>query len=337
MNGESASQRQADAARWLVAMDAADWDDTSEEALEAWLQGDPLRRGAFLRAQATWLALDRPDLDRTASENADSEPVHSSGGWVRRKFLVGAGAALAASFAGAIAFINQPVSYETSMGEIRSIPLADGSVASINTASMLKIQFAETRREARIERGEAWFQVAKDKTRPFIVEAGRIRVRAVGTAFSVRRQDRTGQQVSGAEILVTEGVVEAWTDGAEGNRVRLAAGSRAFVGDNAGVRVARSSPADVDRALAWRGGKIDLVGQPLNRAAAEFNRYNMRQIVIDDSQIASEQIDGVFSANDPEGFARALGGSIEIEVDTSDPQVIRIGRPGSRHNMRTQR
>ncbi|MDT9598345.1 FecR family protein [Sphingosinicella rhizophila] len=244
-----------------------------------------------------------------------------------RRVFLGLGAALAASFAGGLLVWSRPAVFETRVGEIRSVPLADGSVAAINTASVVSVDFAESRRSARIERGEAWFQVAKDKTRPFVVEAGRVRVQAVGTAFSVRRREAGEGGVAGAEILVTEGVVVAWADGAEGNRVRLAAGSRTFIADNAGVERVPVSPAEADRALAWRSGRIDLVAQPLRLAAAEFNRYNQRQIVITDPALLSEQIDGTFSANDPEGFARALGVSMNITVDTADPTKIRIGTP----------
>src|SRR3546814_10232647 len=103
-------------------------------------------------------------------------------------------------------------SYATSGGEIRRGPLADGSIAAINTASAIDVKLDDAARHVRVVEGEAWFQVARDKQRPFVVAAGRARVRAVGTAFSVRRR------AGGADVLVTVGGVEVWADGAERHR-----------------------------------------------------------------------------------------------------------------------
>src|SRR3546814_2159233 len=149
-------------------------------------------------------------------------------------------------------------SYATSVGEIRRVPLADGSIAAINTASTIEVKLDDAVRHVRVEQGEAWFQVAKDKQRPFVVAAGRARVRAVGTAFSVRRR------AGGADILVTEGEVEVWAAGAEGHRVRLRTGSRGFVADDAAIEQASAAPSAIDRALAWRSGKVDLAGDRLD-------------------------------------------------------------------------
>jgi len=300
------------AARWVARMDAGELPEVEEEALQAWLADDPRRHGALLHAQAAWMALD-PALAVPAMQDDTPSRVP------RRRVLAYGGAAIAASLAAGIFLFDGAKHYATDVGEIRRVPLADGSIATINTASNVEIRLARTRREVRIESGEAWFQVAKDRARPFIVAAGRVRVQAVGTAFSVRRRD------NGAEILVTEGVVEAWADGADGHRVRLTAGTGAFIADNAAIAKKPEAPSSVDRTLAWRSGKIDLAGDRLDAAAAEFNRYNHRQLVIADPALGAEQIDGIFRTDDPEGFALAVQSSFGVPVDISDPGVIRIG------------
>ena len=132
---------------------------------------------------------------------------------------------------------------------------------------------------------------------------------AVGTAFSVRLRD------GGADILVTEGVVRAWSIGAESEAVRIQAGSRAFIANNATVIKAVAKPSELDRQLAWRAGKIDLAGETLAQAVAEFNRYNDRQIAILDRTAGGKRFYGVFRIDDPEGFARAA--SISLGVTTS--------------------
>src|SRR5258706_3413361 len=113
----------------------------------------------------------------------------------------------------------------------------------MNTQSAVEVAMHPNVREVALTRGEAWFKVAHDVRRPFIVSAGRIRVRAVGTAFSVRRHD------DGADVQVTEGVIETWTVGEEDRRARVAAGSRAYVAEYETPK-SMSAAADIERSLA---------------------------------------------------------------------------------------
>lgn len=306
----------AEAARYVARMDGDAWSDADEADLDIWLAQDPRHPGALLRAQAAWMTLDRPFAAHAASRDAAVSAPRFS----RRGLLAGGGAAIAASIAGGV-LLSGGTSYATAVGEVRRVPLGDGSIVAINTASAIDVRLDTADRKIRLDRGEAWFQVAKDKDRPFVVAAGRARVRAVGTAFSVRRGD------GGVHVLVTEGVVEVWADGAEGHSVRLKAGSRGFVADNAAIEEAPAAASSIDRALAWRNGKIDLAGDRLDGAVAEFNRYNRRQLVVGDPAIAGERFDGVFRTDDPEGFAKAVEVGLGVTVDLSDPTQIRIGTP----------
>lgn len=313
--------RDDDAAGWVVRMDEPGWSAVDDAALEAWLAADPKRSGALLKAQALWVAFDHRVADSMPSR-ADAEETlddAKSGSLPSRRWLLGSGAAVAACVAGGF-LLFAGTRYETAIGEIRRIPLADGTLASINTDSAVAVELAETSRRVTLTKGEVWFQVAKDRNRPFTVAAGRIRAQAIGTAFSVRRRE------NGADIMVTEGVVLAWADGAEGNRIRLNAGESAFIADNAAVQLSPAGAPAVDRALAWRAGKIDLVSMPLGVAAAEFNRYNHRQIEIADPALRLEQLDGVFGTNDPETFAAAVRDGLSVPIDLDDPARIRIGR-----------
>lgn len=321
------TRRQADeideqAAWWVARMDADSWSDTDELRLQDWLSADYRRRGALLRVQAAWLSLS-PDV-AAAPAPAPGAGAGRMAMIGRRRMMTAGGAAVGgaiAACAGGLWWIGSGTTYRTETGEIRKIPLADGSTATINSASRLEVVLAKRRREVRLMQGEAWFQVAKDAQRPFLVEAGKVLVQAVGTAFSVRR--RTG----GVDVLVTEGVVEAWARQADGRRRRLVAGQRAFVGDDATVTIAPDAPSAMDRALAWRSGLIDLSGQSLADAIAEFNRYNQRRLVLADPALAGELFDGVFRTDDPQGFALAVRESFHVPVDLADPAIIRIGAP----------
>jgi transmembrane sensor len=100
------------------------------------------------------------------------------------------------------------------------------------------------------------------------------------------------------------------------------------------VHYQASETAPVDRALAWRNGMIDLNGTTLREAAEEFNRYNKRQIVIADPDVAGEQFDGLFRIGDPEGFAETLKATLSVSIDSSDPRIIRIERGAENSAMK---
>ncbi len=317
MTRETASEIADRAARWVAQMASGEWNAEREAELGRWREGDPRREGALLQAQAALAMIEAARVPALAANDAD----RYEGGVRRRQFLIGGGAAVAgvAASIGFFDLISTGSTYRTKVGEIRRIPLDDGSTAAINTASRVSIDLRQDLRLVEVSEGEAWFQVAKDRQRPFLVEAGRVRVRAVGTAFSVRRLEK------GADVLVTEGVVEVWADGAEGHIVRIAEGNRAYVGDNSFVEMANPRTSSVDRSLAWRAGKIDLVGQPLSEAVAEFNRYNKRKIVLLDPALGAEQFDGIFRTDDPIGFAEAIRTSLNVPLNMADPLLIQIG------------
>ncbi len=314
---ESADEIEDVAARWVWRLDCEGLTPELEAELALWRAADPRREGALLQAEAAWMMLDR------AAQLASLPPQRPSHrvlpGLHRRQLAFGVGGAVAASLAGVAFIAIARERYATAVGEIRRVPLKDGSTAAINTHSEVEVAMTSNARVVKIARGEAWFQVTRNPERPFIVEAGRVRVRAVGTAFSVRRRE------GGAEVLVSEGVVEAWAVGAEGHVVRISVGERAFVADNAAVREEVAGASEIDRTLAWRAGKIDLAGETLAAAAGEFNRYNTRKLVVRDSAFAQERLYGVFRIDDPEGFARSVGQSLGVEINLRNTEVILIG------------
>ncbi|CAN7585667.1 FecR domain-containing protein [Phenylobacterium sp. LjRoot225] len=306
-----------EAALWAVRLEGRDPEAAPDPALQAWLDGDARRCGALLRAQAALSLLDRgralpSPLPSTISRR------HPLDGLSRRRVLAGAGGAAAAAAAVAAGvLVGSGKRYGTARGEIRRVPFDDGSVAAINTASKIDVAMSSDLRQVRLLRGEVWFEVAKDPRRPFVVEAGPVKVRAVGTAFSVRRR---GDAV---DVLVTEGVVESWWTGADGAPVRIAAGSGVkSVGPHAAPTAA---PQEIERRLAWRSGQIALDGDSLAEAAEEFNRYNARRIVIEDPELAQARFVGLFRTNEPDSFAAAAAIALGAEV-VRDGDTIRLER-----------
>jgi transmembrane sensor len=311
---ESSRQDDDQASIWAIKIDAGELEPNSAAELDAWLAGNRRRRGALLRAQAALSLLDRGRALRNTQPPLQARLLTR-----RRMLFAAAGLAGLTAGAGALRALMSPARrYSTELGELRRVPLADGSVASINTQSIVDVAMEPTVRQVDLARGEAWFQVAKDTSRPFVVAAGQVRIRAVGTAFSVRRREQ------GADVLVTEGTVETWVVGAEGQKSRLSAGSRAFMADHGPPMVAQGSD-DIKRALAWRDGQIALEGETLADAAAEFNRYNSRKIVIVDAELARQRLVGQFRTSEPEAFARAVKTVLGARV-AEDSDAIRVSR-----------
>ncbi|NYT41918.1 FecR domain-containing protein [Sphingomonas sp. R-74633] len=304
------------AARWAIRLDADALDASEQAALDSWLSVSAGRAGALLRAQATLSYLDRGRA--LAGMAADEIEPDVARGWRphRRALLAGAGG-LAAALVALGWFRSGDQLVDTGIGELRRVPLADGSLATLNTRTRMQVDMIANQRTIRLEDGEAWFRVAHDKARPFVVEVGDIRVRAIGTAFSVRRREK------GAEVLVTEGTIETWVVGQEARAHRISAGSRGFVPSiRAEIEVA-TAPQEIDRALAWRSGELALDGETLAYAAEELNRYNVRQLVISDPKLREEPLVGYFRTTEPENFARAVATMVDARVVT-EGDTIRI-------------
>lgn len=308
---ESAADIEAQAARWVVRADQGDLSGQARAELEAWLTADPRRRGAFARAEAAWSLMDRARA--FGVEPTAPEPKLRVD---RRGLLAGLGVAAAACAAIVVGPRLFSARYGTALGEIRRVPLADGSMAAINTDTEIDVAMTPRLRQVKIDRGEAWFEVAKDAGRPFVVRSGPVRVRAVGTAFSVRRRE------GGSEVLVTEGVVEVWSEQTGEPLRRVSAGERTFVSDAAGATMPASAALEINRHLAWRDGQIVLDGDGFGEAAAEFNRYNSRKIVIVGQGLADEKLVGWFRTNEPESFARAAAASFGAQVTVRGDAIL---------------
>lgn len=313
---QTANDIESEAARWVLRLDREGRTASSEAELKAWLAVDTRRQGAFLQAEAAWTMLDRGQF--LTNDHAPAPARRPLVGIPRRALFAAAGAAIAASVVAGV-LITAPVRYDTALGEVRRVPLADGSTVALNTESAVEANLDGNLRRVRLTQGEAWFQVAKDPSRPFIVEAGLARAQAIGTAFSVRRK------AGGTEVMVTEGVVKVWMDGAEAEAVELLAGSRAFLADSAGISSRLEQASEIDRELAWRSGRIDLAGESLGDAVGEFNRYNSRKLIVS-SDLADERLYGVFRLDDPEGFARAVGASLDTRVTAGSSEIV-LGQP----------
>jgi len=320
MARETARQIDEAAADWAARLDRG-LSPAEEHALDAWLAVDVRRVGAFGKARAISVHTERAQAlgPQFATVFAGRRTEHPRS----RRWLMAAGVGAVAaglSGVGVLRLRTQGQSFDTRRGEIKVAPLADGSLITLNTASRLQVSFSPRARHVNLLQGEALFDVAKDPRRPFVVQAGAVRVRAVGTSFSVHRSDDGAVQV-----LVREGIVEVERGGPGGGRARmtLTANTRATVAAVAeqGLSRAPLAPDEVQQRLAWREGRIAFEGETLAEAAAEFSRYSDTRIVFADPSIGHEQITGLFQINDPVGFAQAAASALNLHAEVGASRV----------------
>jgi transmembrane sensor len=297
------------AARWAVRLASGVLPGEQQRELERWLQSDLRHRGALVRARAHW-----SDLDRLASLHRPlREAVPAAGGprLTRRRWLSGAAAAATALAAGLswLALRGRALNYVSGLGEVRRIPLTDGSTVLLNTSSELVVHIDAQQRHLALVRGEALFQVAPDARRPFVVLTEAMAVRAVGTAFDVRLEaDRL-------DVTVTEGTVELRQGpAAHAPAQRLHANERAVVDRGRSVVVRSIAASDAERRLAWRDGLLAFDNDTLAAAAAEINRYNRRQVIVEDAALAAMPIVGRFRTTDIDDFARAAAEALDAQI-----------------------
>jgi transmembrane sensor len=301
------------------------------ERFEEWLAADPRNRAAYASVEYAWAGLSSAGVeDRILSmrREALAAPRNPRAGWFRAS-------AAAASIAVAVALIvgilirHGPLGadpnageFATQIGQRSSITLADGSTVVLNTDSRLRVAFDPQVRRVQLVAGQAWFEVAKNQVRPFVVEAGDRMVTAHGTAFDVRLEDHDRIQVTLVEGRVSVEPLKG--NGAGPNALTehedLLPGEQLIV---TATRPAAKHKADVTKATSWREGQIIFDDDTLGNAVAEVNRYSAKKIVLDDPRLASLRMSGVFIAGHSESFVETVTGNFPIKVmSTADGQLL---------------
>jgi len=302
------------ASRWLASRDARPDDPDLASAFDQWLHADIRHRVAYLKLQAAWRRGDklrdlRP-LDRDVNPDLLRPP--------RRYWsLAIAASALVVLLGAGVYFATTQLGwqrYETRVGGLSRIVLEDGSVIDLNTDSEVRARIGSRRREVRLVRGEGRFQVAHDKTRPFVVSAADADVRAVGTAFSVRLRERQ------VDVLVSEGIVAI-------DAARIAHAPPVHAGEAAvvlpdRVSVRRLETPQLESRMSWTTGRLQFRGDSLADAVEEFNRYNRRHLRLADASLAQLRVGGTFNATDPESFAAALSSTFNLRVARDTDAIV---------------
>jgi transmembrane sensor len=249
--------------------------------------------------------------------------------WSRTLAWAGLAAALAfGSFVGWRALRPPPaIHYTTTVAGYERARLNDGSTLELNAASAVRVQFTPAERRVQLESGEAHFAVAHDTARPFIVSAGPIAVRAVGTAFNVRYTAGGDIEVTVTEGKVAVSGVERVDPNALSAAIFVSAGQRIVLPHHAPPpTVEQVDPATLRAALAWQSRLADFAEAPLADVVARFNARSRIQLFLADETLAGRRIGGTFALDEAEAFVRLLERDGEIVGERRGETEIHLRR-----------
>ena len=342
-----------EAALWLARRDRG-LTSAEQDAYMQWLTADPRHAEILAQHAAAFermMQLYHWQPGQSADANPDLFAPRPLRPWRRWGLSLAAAAALVLGgmllWRGASPLVSPaPPKSFLRVNERQALP--DGSVVELKDGSRIDLEFSAAERRVHLI-GEAHFQVAKNPT-PFVVVAGGVALRAVGTAFNVRLDADT------VDVLVTEGrVVVAKLDPDTGSQkpdaglpgaglaepggqslssvVRspwseVEAGQRAIVPltPETAPRISRVSPTEAKEILGWQAPRLQFFETPLAVAVGEFNRHNRTRLVIAERELNAVPIGGTFRADNPEGFVRVLELTLEIKAVPRDGGEIVLTR-----------
>jgi transmembrane sensor len=326
------------AAQWVLRRQSAPWTEGNQEELDAWLAESTFHRIAYIRLDHVWREVGRL---RAFGAGLPADVVPKPGSWntgsssiappvsngnqplarpLLRRWLAVAASVILPVLGGAylmIVHVHAAEQYVTAVGEQRTVQLPDGSAVTLNTATRIQVRLGSEERRIDMASGEAYFVVAKDPSRPFVVKVGEKSLTAVGTQFSVRRSS------ADLAVLVTEGRVRlsALRPDRPGLPATLDAGTVART-TNSEVQIRPASESEVEQLLSWRSGFLIFHDTPLEDAVAEFNRYQRHKLVIADRSIATIRIGGKFRYANIDAFLALLQQGFPISVERDQEHVI---------------
>lgn len=355
---------------------AGDWllrlseEDLPPEALGSWLEwyhADPAHREAFHQLQQEYERLKSipgeqrqaiaQRLDPPAEQRAERGTrtglelgVYSRR--ARRRWTLAAAASVLIALGAVLLQANPYRPGQEATGVVQTVrgldqqrQLPDGTRLTLGGDSTVSYRLTADARYIVLESGEAYFDVAKDKSRPFIVHVGGMTVRAVGTAFNIRRSSER------VVVTVTEGIVDvqrseradaatASNAPAQPQRVlRLSAGQAVVMADtpDTSTRSLAVKAANVEVASAWKTGRFDFVDEPLSSVITTINRYSEREIVITDRELARMTLTGSVMRDHIDEWLESLPGIYPAKVSSVGDDTVLISLAAFREEGSGQR
>ncbi len=364
---ESHREIEEKAAVFLARRDGGAWSQADADELRQWMERSVAHRVAVLRLETVWeharklktlaagrpgdlvpaagewqsspfFAAEAPELEKSEGETfrsetpaATSAPAAVPSRHGARLSRFAAAAAIIVVVATSIYFYRDRADdqYVTPLGGLANVPLSDGSNVTLNTTTKIHLEFTPEKREVRLDRGEAFFVVAKDAGRPFVVRVANKRITAVGTRFSVRRDgDDVRVEVAEGKVRVQSDVLQHASSAGEGAAgtpgdadVLLAPGGIAKTTVD-GIILEERKVSDVEDDLTWRQGYLTFHDASLSDVVAQFNRYNSRKLRIADAGTGTIRISGTFRAQNSDAFVRMMSEGFGVQASSLGDETI---------------
>ena len=333
------------ASRSLARLWADDLSSGQAEAVNPWQADDPEYRREMLASLHLMADLEGLEGDDELLALVDADPEQRS---VKRKsthgFMLVAGVILAMTAGWWAKQQMEPASsadiyrYVTRIGEVKSVELTDGSVLSLNTGTELLVTMTDTLRKITLVRGEAFFDVERDESRPFSIDTGTHTVTVLGTEFDVRKFPEQ------LYVAVTEGVVVIHpTEQEPSDNAPLLADAqqqngKSLLADYTQVRVSAGWQVQLDPlqreiegrvnendVAGWRSGFLEFYRAPLYQVVAELNRYSGKKILIEDSSVMGLDVSAAFNIGRIDQALKGLESSLPLKVTHFFDRVVITG------------
>ncbi|MFV8781548.1 FecR family protein [Microbulbifer sp. SA54] len=330
------------ACAWIARLRSDDLSMADRRAFSAWIAESSANRQAFDEMSELWgdlgvlshLPIDElypesvpstnfrhADKPVAASTKGSAAATDNAPGWSLPQWLLGGGLATAclsvALWVGNQWLQQGPTdeqTYATTVGETRVVALPDGSQVHLNTNSELVVNFSREERRTQLLKGEAYFEVARQTSRPFSVAAGAANIRVLGTQFNVERNpENTRVSVTGGVVAVSE---SRTASGLQPESVKLTRNQKVSV-SNGGIGDVGHTSAE--EALDWTRGQLVFDETPLRDALEELNRY--LSVPAAAPGLGDRTLSGTFELTDPDSTLSAIAAALGLEQDHSDPNL----------------
>lgn len=314
-----------EAVRWLVRLRSGECAEAEREDFELWLRADEGHRKAYEDVEGHWRWMEafRTRRFRAREEALRYRPPRRS---IRLLAGMGAVALLGASLqftaSGSDGWYGMRTTRVTGRGEHEVVSLADGSTLELNTDTVVKTHINRWRRSVELVRGEAYFSVVHEESRPFEVKAGGGVIHDLGTAFDVRVQPER------VLVAVDDGSVRVE---ARDSRVLVAGQQLAYTRSGEFMHVAETPIHDL---TAWRRGMVVFRDRPLHEVLDELGRYRDIHVRLAESAPGTRHLSGSFRTDDLDGALRQIAATLSLRLrhaGAADVLLEPFPQPHRRH------
>ncbi|BDX04764.1 FecR family protein [Planctobacterium marinum] len=339
MNSLQQQDIEQQARDWLVKLESSELSAEQEDLFIAWLGESDAHGIAFQQAEQTWQLMH--EAKKSVTTETQGEKVISlakqrgrltakerntksqSGNSIARLVMSLAATVLLsfmALFWGQEAWWTLTADHFTATGQTQQRTLPDGSVITLNTHSAIKLHFSENERLVELLSGEIYVDVYSDKTRPFVVEAGAMRVTALGTEFNVKKN--AGNTPT---VVVTEHKVKVENTQKNAAELVLQEGQQVKL-ETQYNRFSNVQNVDIQQTQGWLQKKLIFENELFGNVVNELRRYTKKQIIIRNSNIEQLRVTGVVQLDDPIAALRSLTEQLNLSFNTATPYVILIDK-----------